>query len=88
MSALPDRPQPRAGVMSISPYVPGKSGSKTTGKLYKLSSNETPLGASPEAIAAYKNAADHLELYPDGGSTALRETIAQKYGLDLWFGFG
>ena len=52
MSALPDRPQPRAGVMSIDPYVPGKSGSKTAGKLYKLSSNETPLGASPEAMAA------------------------------------
>ena len=82
MSALPDRPQPRAGVMSIDPYVPGKSGSKSAGKLYKLSSNETPLGASPEAMAAYKNAADNLELYPDGGSTALRETIAQKYGLD------
>lgn len=78
----PDRPQPRAGVMAIDPYVPGKSGAKSGGKVYKLSSNETPLGASPQAIAAYKNIADHLELYPDGASTALREAIGQKYGLD------
>lgn len=82
LTASPDRPQPRAGVMSIDPYVPGKSSSKATGKIHKLSSNETPLGPSPQAIAAYKQAADHLELYPDGSSTALRETIAQKYGLD------
>jgi len=78
----PDRPQPRAGVMAIDPYVPGKSGAKAGVKVYKLSSNETPLGPSPQAVAAYKNAADHLELYPDGGSTALREAIGQKYGLD------
>ena len=81
-SQKPDRPQPRAGVMAIEPYVPGKSGTKAAVKVYKLSSNETPLGASPQAIAAYKNAADHLELYPDGASTGLREAIGQKYGLD------
>ena len=81
-SPLPDRPQPRPGVMAIDPYVPGKSGSKSGGKVHKLSSNETPLGPSPHAIAAYKNAADQLELYPDGASTALREAIGQKYGLD------
>ena len=78
----PARPQPRAGVMAIDPYVPGKSGAKSGVKVHKLSSNETPLGPSPQAIAAYKNTADHLELYPDGGSTALREAIGQKYGLD------
>jgi histidinol-phosphate aminotransferase len=82
MNDLPDRPQPRAGVMSIHAYVPGKSSAKGTGPVYKLSSNETPLGPSPKAIEAFKQTADHLELYPDGSSTALRQAIAQKYGLD------
>jgi len=81
-SAAPTRPVPRPGVMAIEPYVPGKSAATGTGKVYKLSSNETPLGASPAAIAAYKKAADKLELYPDGGSTALRQAIGTRYGLD------
>ncbi len=77
-----DRPQPRPGVLAIDPYVPGKSGAKGTAKIHKLSSNETPLGASPKAIAAFKSIADKLELYPDGASTALREAIGAKFGLD------
>jgi histidinol-phosphate aminotransferase len=81
-SAAPTRPVPRPGVMAIEPYVPGKSAATGTGKVYKLSSNETPLGASPAAIAAYKKAADTLALYPDGGSTALRAAIGARYGLD------
>jgi histidinol-phosphate aminotransferase len=75
------RPQPKSGVMKIEAYMPGKSGSPAA-KVYKLSSNETPLGASPHAIEAYKQAASKLELYPDGSATALREAIAKLYGLD------
>jgi histidinol-phosphate aminotransferase len=77
-----NRPVPRAGVLSIEPYVPGKSSASGGGKVYKLSSNETPLGASPAAIEAYRKAADKLELYPDGAATALRQAIASKFGLD------
>ena len=82
MSQVPGsiRPQPRAGILGIEAYVPGKSGAKGT-KVHKLSSNESPLGASPRAIAAYKAAAGKLELYPDGSATALREAIAGRYGL-------
>lgn len=76
------RPQPRAGVMSIEAYVPGKSAAPAGVKLHKLSSNETPLGPSPRAIAAYRDAAGTLELYPDGSSNALREAIGRRYGLD------
>ncbi len=47
-------------------------------KLHKLSSNETPLGREPAAIAAMRAAADGLELYPDGNATALREAIAPQ----------
>ncbi len=75
-------PQPRPSVLDIDLYVPGKSKGTGSGKVYKLSSNETPLGPSPKAIAAYKDAIEQLALYPDGGSTALREAIAGRYGLD------
>src|SRR2546421_3389006 len=77
-----ERPQPRPGVLKIQAYVPGKSSAPGVDKVYKLSSNETPLGPSPHAIAAYKAVADHLEDYPDGGATALREAISKAYGLD------
>src|SRR6202035_5581709 len=76
------RPQPRPGVLDIEAYVPGKSSAPNVAKVFKLSSNETPLGASPRAIAAYKASADHLEDYPDGSSSELREAIGRAFGLD------
>jgi histidinol-phosphate aminotransferase len=81
--ALPtSRPVPRPGVLDIEAYVPGKSSAPAGVKLHKLSSNETPLGPSPKAVAAYGNLAGKLELYPDGSATKLREAIAGRYGLD------
>ena len=77
-----ERPQPRPGVLKIQAYVPGKSGAPGVAKVFKLSSNETPLGASPKAIAAYGAIGKHLEDYPDGASTELREAIGRAYGLD------
>ncbi len=47
-------------------------------KVFKLSSNETPLGPSPKAIAAYRAVGEHLEDYPDGAATALREAIGAR----------
>ena len=73
-------PRPKAGILDIDPYVPGKSGAAGR-KVFKLSSNESPLGASPAAVAAYTAAAGALELYPDGAATHLREAIAARYGL-------
>jgi len=81
MSAL-QRPQPRPGVLAIDPYVPGKSTAPGVARVFKLSSNETPLGPSPKAVAAYRAVAEHLEDYPDGASTALREAIGRAFGLD------
>ncbi|MCC2111017.1 MAG: histidinol-phosphate transaminase [Hyphomicrobiales bacterium] len=76
------RPEPRAGVLQIEAYVPGKSKATGGAKLYKLSSNETPLGPSPKAVAAFHAAGDALSLYPDGAASELRETIAGVYGLN------
>jgi histidinol-phosphate aminotransferase len=75
-------PKPRAGVLDIEPYVPGKSTAPGVAKIFKLSSNETPFGPSPHAIAAYQKVAAHLEDYPDGAATALREAIGRVFGLD------
>ncbi|HEY6859309.1 MAG TPA: histidinol-phosphate transaminase [Pseudolabrys sp.] len=77
-----NRPQPRPGVLDIAPYVPGKSSAPGVAKVFKLSSNETPLGPSTNAIAAYRAAGEHLEDYPDGSASALREAIGAAFGLD------
>ncbi len=76
------RPQPRPGVLDIAPYVPGKSKAPGVAKVYKLSSNESPLGPSPKAVAAYQAAAARLEDYPDGAVTELRAAIGRAFGLD------
>jgi len=75
------RPQPRPGVLDIEAYVPGKSRAPGVARVFKLASNETPLGASPKAIAAYHSVADHLQDYPDGSATDLREAIGRTFGL-------
>jgi histidinol-phosphate aminotransferase len=77
------RPLPNPGILDIAPYTPGKSPTAEAGrKVFKLSANETPFGPSPKAIEAYKNAADHLEDYPEGTSRILREAIGRAFGLD------
>jgi len=69
-------------VLSIKAYVPGKSHAPGVAKVHKLSSNETPLGPSPQAVQAYLGEAERLHDYPDGSATALREAIGRTYGLD------
>jgi histidinol-phosphate aminotransferase len=82
VTAASPRPTPRAGVLDIAPYIPGRSQAAGGVKLHKLSSNETPFGPSPHAIEAYRAGADALALYPDGASTALRAAIGSAYGLN------
>ena len=72
-------PQPKPGILNIQPYKGGLSKAGDVEKIYKLSSNEAPFGASPKAMDAYKQAADTLHRYPDGGSTLLREAIGNVY---------
>jgi histidinol-phosphate aminotransferase len=80
MTSAAKRPEPRPGITSIHAYVPGKSAAKGA-KIYKLSSNESPIGASPKAVEAYQKVSNVLERYPDGSASALREAIARRYGL-------
>jgi histidinol-phosphate aminotransferase len=80
-NAPKSRPQPRPEILDIAPYVPGKSGADGA-KVHKLSSNESALGASPNAKAAFAAMAESLELYPDGSASTLREALGRRYGLN------
>ena len=75
-------PQPNKGVMDISAYVPGREHVDGVAKVYKLSSNETPLGCSPKAREAMEQVLARMEIYPDGQSNELRNAIAEVHGLN------
>ena len=68
--------------MDINLYVPGKSKVPQGVKLHKLSSNESPIGASPAAIEAAALATKNMQDYPDGSSTDLKSAIAEVHGLN------
>ena len=74
--------KPNRGILNIAPYVGGKSNAPGRVHPVKLSSNETPLGASPRAQDAYLAAVGDLARYPDGGCKALREGLAAAHGLE------
>src|SRR5690242_10577283 len=76
-------PSPKPGILDIAIYVGGRSSAPGAAKVYKLSSNESPLGPSPAAVEALKQAVHDLALYPDGSSRRLREAIAQAHGLEV-----
>ena len=76
------RPTPRPSVLEIDAYVPGKSAAPGAARVFKLSANETPLGPSPRAVEALRDIADHIAIYPEGSSRALRQAIGDRYGLD------
>lgn len=76
-------PHPRTSILDIDVYVPGKSGSSyLEGPVYKLSSNETPFGPSPQAVEAYRQASSQLYLYPDGTARHLREAIGEIHAIN------
>src|SRR5438128_1220825 len=70
---------PKPGVLDISPYVGGRSGVAGLSKAVKLSSNESPIGPSPKALAAIAEAAASLSLYPEGSALLLRQAIAEVH---------
>src|SRR5450755_783397 len=69
-------------------YEPGKPIEETARELgaaaaaiIKLASNENPLGPSPKALQAMRDALANAHLYPDGGGYYLREALAAKLGV-------
>jgi histidinol-phosphate aminotransferase len=79
---MSDRPVPQPGILKIAPYVPGKSQAAPGVTPIKLSANESPLGASPAALAALVEADRSPEIYPEGTSRILREALGEVHGLD------
>lgn len=73
---------PRPSILSIEAYAPGESRVAGVNRIVKLSSNEGAFGPPPGAMEAFRAAAAELHRYPDGGSTALREALGRRFGLD------
>ena len=75
-------------ILKLVSYEPGKTVEELAREMglrpeeiVKLASNENPLGPSPKAVAAMREALDRAHFYPDGGGWALRTAIAEKLGL-------
>ena len=86
MQSIWDRANPQLRDLAV--YQPGKPIEETARELgcepseiIKLASNENPLGPSPKAIAAMRDAIENAHLYPDGGAFYLRNAIAKKLNL-------
>ncbi len=76
-------------------YVPGKPIEEVERELkihaVKLASNENPLGPSPKAMAAARAVLGDANRYPDGGTHALRQTLAERRGVtpeEIFVGLG
>lgn len=86
----------RKGILDIKPYIPGKPIQEVKRELglhdvIKLASNENPLGPSPLAVKAIKEAVDQIHLYPNGESYELRNAVSDLLGVrpdQLIFGNG
>ena len=77
-----------AAVRGIAPYVIGKPVSELARELgvtdiIKLASNENPLGPSPVALAAMREALADVWLYPDGNGHDLKQALATRHGVDM-----
>lgn len=73
-------------IESLVPYEGGKPIEELTRELgitdvVKLASNENPLGPSPRAIEAAREAMKSVHRYPDGAAYALRDAIARFHGV-------
>lgn len=73
-------------IRNLKPYVPGKPIEELQREfglteIFKIASNENPLGPSPLAVESLRNAMNEIHRYPDVGSVILREKISEKFGI-------
>ncbi len=67
-------------------YIGGKAAHEVktkAGKIYKLSSNENPIGASPKAVEAIQKVVEELYIYPDRTDRRLCEALSSYYDSSL-----
>lgn len=81
------RIDPQRGLQDIRPYVPGKPIEEVQREyglrdVIKLASNENPLGPSPKAVEALREALSEIARYPDGQSYYLRQALAAHLGVE------
>jgi len=82
--STPTTPRPRAHVGDIPAYVPGKPPAARPGlTAYKLSSNENPYPPLPGVVEAATRAVEVMNRYPDMGSRALYESLAERLGVPV-----
>ncbi len=81
-AAEPLRVEPKPGILDIAPYVGGDHSAAGVSRVFRLASNESTVGPSPKARAAYTAMAGEIHRYPDGQSERLRRTIGRVNGLD------
>ncbi|MGB0863745.1 MAG: histidinol-phosphate transaminase [Saprospiraceae bacterium] len=73
-------------LMKAPEYLGGKGTNEVVtkaNKIYKLSSNENPLGASPKATQSIVESAKNLHIYPDRTGLRLQEALANFYDNEL-----
>jgi len=75
-------PVPGPGILDIAPYVGGDAKLEGFAKPIRLASNESALGPSPKAVAAYRALAEDIHRYPDGSADELRHALGAAYNLD------
>src|SRR5258708_475963 len=75
-------PIPGPGILDIAPYVGGEATVPGIERPIRLASNESALGPSPKAVAAYRALAGEIHRYPDGGGAELRAALGRHHGLD------
>jgi histidinol-phosphate aminotransferase len=75
-------PAPQPGILEIDLYQGGASRVAGVEDVLKLSSNENPHGPPEAAIAAAREAAARMHLYPSTDHAGLRAAIAEVHGLD------
>lgn len=75
-------------IARIAPYVPGTPIEEAERRLgirqvVKLASNENPLGPSPRALEAMREASARVHRYPDGGGFILKRALSGRLGLPM-----
>jgi len=73
-------------IAGLEPYPPGKPIEELEREYgltnaIKLASNENPLGPSPAALDAIREALPRLHRYPDGSGYSLRKRLSEKFQL-------
>lgn len=73
-------------IINMIPYKPGKPLSEAQREyglknIYKLASNENPLGPSPQAIMAIQRELHNLHMYPDPTQYELIQTVSRLWNI-------